>query len=345
MTEFQRGWRESLDIGRLSRKTGLVADAEAHAQNVFCLQVDRQSDRRRIRRRQVGKSRVRSDDAGHLAHTDVECEMRVILLRDADGVIKSSGDMRLAAIDNCTEVLDLRRLHGETERGYGVNSMAERQGYAETAKCAADEPSGLSAQAEDLGVGSLPADVEQEGDGGLGPCLGGRYVYVAVVVSLGGNDDAVEKGELLIQSAGDEFVAHAYQAADGYARREWTALPVLEQYNLAMENIHSVEIPQGAEIQPAIGGVPNLVNAAGVANLGAVGKTFGDAYRLDIADDLRGVYKMEAHRWVGKRLALGRVDNVGRGGEETSGLPLQSEILSVELASKQHGNGEEAANR
>src|ERR1017187_5871578 len=110
----QQGWDGRLTSSNCEFQP-LVAVTDAHTENVLGLQVYRQQDNWRVGSGQPCWHRGLADNAGHLAHADIECEVWIVLLSHANGIIQRGGDVRLAAQQNRTEVLHLRRLLREAE--------------------------------------------------------------------------------------------------------------------------------------------------------------------------------------------------------------------------------------
>src|ERR1035437_432679 len=183
--------------------------------------------------------------------------------------------------------------------------MAEGQRNAQTAEEPPAEASALAAEAEDSGIGGLPADVGEEGDRLLGPGL--RYGNVRVAISV----RLVRSRQHLVGRAGDKVVAGANHAADRNTRHPLAELTVSDSDDLAVKDVHAGVVPEVAQAERcgrSRGLVPKLMNAAGVAGLCPVSKALGDAEGFNITDDRRSIDEVEADGGVGKRLALFHVD-------------------------------------
>src|SRR5208337_926438 len=157
--------------GRRIFSTHSVTVADAPGDDVARVKIHRDVDDCRVRRGQVSERGDRSDIACHLSDADVEAEVRLFSLGKAHGVVEGRGYIRLAGGEGNAgrrvraEILDGRRLLSESHRGNGYDSVRDWQGNAEPAEYAANEAVALSAEAKEGGIGGLPAEVRQEGDG------------------------------------------------------------------------------------------------------------------------------------------------------------------------------------
>jgi hypothetical protein len=252
---------------------------------------------------------------GHLSHANVKGEVRVLALCDAHGVVQRGGYMgahkrvRRRTAELCGLALIERRVQQgvqihrslgllrESRRGYRCDPMAEGQRNAQTAEEPSAKASALAADAEDGGIGGLPAEVQQERNWWMQPGLGDANVHVPVGVRL------VRSRQLLVGRARDKVVASADQAADGHARHPGAELAILDSHDLAVKDVHAGVVPQVAETERRGRGgglVAELMHAARVAGLGAAVKSLRDAEGLNISNDLRGIDEVEADGRVRK---------------------------------------------
>ena len=257
-----------------------IAIAEPHAEDVARLQVDGERDRWGIWRGQTCGKDGGADVAGNLADSDIETEVRVFDLGDANGIVESSGQVG-AAGDDVLEVLGGTWLLGKARGGNdgGFEGAGERD--AESSEETAAEAGALTADAIDGAVGQFEAEVDEEGHWGMEPLLGTHNVNILIVVGV-----LSAQAESLFEMASDELIASAGNEAGGNARSPRTELAVFHGDDLTAEDVHSIVVPQFAE--GAVGhvyAVAEGVNAAGVTEFGAVGEALGKVNGLDISDN------------------------------------------------------------
>lgn len=302
----------------------LIAIAQSHTKDAASLEIDRNRYRWWIRSRQAcGKDRG-TNIAGDLTHTDIEAEVRVFSLGDADSVVERCGQVSTAG-DDVLQILGGVGLLGETGcRDDGSLEWAGERDADPTEETAC-EPSALATDAVDCAIGELQAKVKQEGHGRMQPRLGCDGVDVLIVVGI-----VRAESELSVKMPGNEVVAGTYDKACGQTRRPWSELAIFQCDNLAVEDVHSVVVPQFAESAIGyVGAVAESVNAAGIAELGTVGEAFGEVDGLDVANDLGGIDKVVTESRVRKEMTFFGVDHVGSGSDKSTGLALERELLSV----------------
>ena len=91
-----------------------------------------------------------------------------------------------------------------------------------------------------------------------------------------------------------------------------------------MEDIHPGKVPEVAE-RP-LGGhcaIAKCVEATRIAHLGPVGKPFGDAERLNVANHRRSVDEVVTDSRMRKELSLLCIDHVGCRRQKSAGLTFQ----------------------
>ncbi len=126
------------------------------------MEVDRDRYCWRIGSGQAGGKDSSSDISGDLTHTDIEAEMGVLSLGDADGVVKGGGKVGSAG-DDVLQVLGGVGFLGETDGRDDGSFEGARKWDAEAAEKTAGEASALTSDAEDSAIGEFEAEVEQEG--------------------------------------------------------------------------------------------------------------------------------------------------------------------------------------
>ena len=210
----------------------------------------------------------------------------------------------------------------------------------------AEEPpakaSALAAEAEDRGIGGLPAQVQQERHRRFRPGLGDGNIRIAVGVRL------VRSRQRLVGRARNKVVPGADDAANRNTRHPRAELPVPESHDLAVEDIHAGVVPQVAETERCgrSGGlVSKLMNAAGVAGLCLAAKALGDAEGFNITDDRRSIDVMKADGRMREGLALIRVDHIRGRRQKSARLALQRQVLRGEPASRQSAQQKDAKNQ
>jgi len=280
------------------------------------------------------------DVPGHLSDANIEGDMRMLFLGDADRVVQGGRDMRRAANQDVAEVFHLWRFLREPGRGHHAETMGQGQGDPQTAEQPAAKARRLAADAQDGRIGGFPAEVDQQRHRRLQPGFGESHVHILIGVRFGGYGNALEPRNLLVEGAGDEFIVGAHDDAGRESRHEWMPLAILHQHSLGAEDIHPGELPQAAER----GAVTGEMDAAGISYLSPVRKALGNAEGVNVADDLVGIEEVVADGGVGEKLALGAIDDVGCGRDKPAGITFERLVLGVELPRDEHGNDEEAAN-
>ena len=289
----------------------------------------------------------------------------MLSLCHAHCVVQGCGQVSFSTYERNTrggvgaQALGCARLLRETRRWHGYDTVADGQRNSQPAEETSAEARTLAADAEDGGIGGLPADVCQERHRRLGPGLGYGYVDVAIGVAFDGWDshrgaqlgvDAVlivEQHCLLACRAGDKLVVGAHHAAYGDTGHPLAKLSIVEYHHLAVKDVHAVEVPKLAKIrrdrncggrrcgsQDCIGqhrcaraAVAELVDAARISHFSAACEAFSEANGLNIANHLGGIDKVEAHGRVRKEMPLLRVNNICGWGKEPTGLPFKGEVL------------------
>lgn len=289
------------------------------------LEVDRDIDGGRIGSWQSGGKDGGADVAGNLAYSQVDAEMGVLNLGDADGVVKRGGNVD-AARNYVAQVLGRARFLGETGGGNDGGFEGARERNADAAEETAGKPSALAADAVDGAVGEFDTEIEQEGHGWMKPFLGSDGVYIFVVVGA-----RRAKTERLVEMAGNKIVAGAGDEACGQAWSPWAEFTVFDGNDFAAEDVHSVVVPQLAESAlGGIGAVAERVDAAGVAELGAVGEAFNEVDGLDVADDFGAIDEVVTDGRVREEMAFFRIDHISGGRDESAGLAFKSEVLGLD---------------
>src|ERR1035437_6012230 len=245
-----------------------VAVAEPYADDVAGLQVDRHVDDLRVGRRgQVCWRRDRSDISRHLADAYIEGEVRMLALGHAHGVVQRGGNVSLAGHQRNAvgriraKALRCARLLRKAHRGHGYDSVGDGQRNAESAEEPSAEAGALTADAEDGGIGGLPAEVREERNRLFGPGFGDGYVDVAIGVRLGSRDgnrgaQTGLKAVLIVELHGnhaglasDKLVPGAHYATNRHTWRPWTELSIVDSHDLAVKDIHAACVPKLAKIR------------------------------------------------------------------------------------------------
>jgi len=131
--------------------------------------------------------------------------------------------------------------------------------------------------------------------------------------------------------AGHKIVAGAGDEACGQAWSPWAEFAVFDGNDFAAEDVHSVVVPQLAESTLCgVGAVAESVNAAGVAEFGAVCESFNEVYGLDVAYDFRTIDEVVTDGRMREEVAFFRIDHISSGSDESAGLALKSEVLSLD---------------
>src|SRR5271157_6501186 len=95
---------------------------------------------------------------------------------------------RDAVWEHGAQALRCARLLRKARRWHGHYALANGQRNAQPAEEPPAEARALAADAEDGGIGGLPAEIRQEGYRLLGPGLGNGYVDVAIGVGFDRRD-------------------------------------------------------------------------------------------------------------------------------------------------------------
>jgi len=289
------------------------------------LEVDRDIDGGWIRSGQAGGKDSGTDIAGYLADTQVEAEMGVLNLGDSYCVVKRGGYVDSARND-IAQVLGSARFLGETRGGNDGSFKGARERNADAAEETAGKASALATDAIDGAVSELEAEVDEEGYGWMEPFLGSDGVNIFVVVGV-----LSSESECLFKVAGDELIASTGNEAGCEAWSPRAKFTVFDGNDLAAEDVHSVVVPQLAESAlGGVGAVAESVNAAGVAELSAVGEAFNEVDGLDVADDFRTIDEVVSDGRMREEMAFLGINHISSGSDESAGLALKGEMLGLD---------------